>query len=81
MTEVLAKAEKYINCEGALISKRESFSTHKEKSRGDKKREPQQLSLRESKQLGRQNSPEGTTTQKTKQLSFKSLTAQKGTIA
>ena len=40
MTEVLAKAEKYINGEEALTSKRESSSAHKEKSRGDKKREP-----------------------------------------
>ena len=40
MIEVLAKAEKYINGEEALISKRESYSAHKEKSRGDKKREP-----------------------------------------
>ena len=39
MVEVLAKAEKYINGEEALISKRESSSTHKEKSRTDKKRE------------------------------------------
>ena len=39
MAEVLAKAEKYINGEKALISKRESSLTHKEKSRGDKKNE------------------------------------------
>ena len=39
MTEVLAKAEKYINGEEALISKRGSSSTQKEKSRGDKKGE------------------------------------------
>ena len=39
MAEVLAKAEKYINGEEALISKRGSSSTQKEKSRGDKKRE------------------------------------------
>ena len=39
MVEVLAKAEKYINGEEALISKRGSSSTHKEKSRTDKKRE------------------------------------------
>ena len=39
MTEVLAKADKYINGEEALISKRESSSAHKEKSKGDKKRE------------------------------------------
>ena len=39
MTEVLAKAEKYINGEEALTSKRGSSSTHKEKSRTDKQRE------------------------------------------
>ena len=37
MAEVLAKAEKYINGEEALISKRGSSSTNKEKSRTDKK--------------------------------------------
>ena len=36
MAEVLAKAEKYINGEEALTSKRGSSSTHKEKSRIDK---------------------------------------------
>ena len=36
MDEVLAKVEKYINGEEALISKKESSSTHKEKSRTDK---------------------------------------------
>ena len=36
MAEVLAKAEKYIKCEEALISKKESSSTHKERSRIDK---------------------------------------------
>ena len=39
MTEVLAKAEKYINGEEALLSKRENSSAQKEKSRGEKKRE------------------------------------------
>ena len=39
MAEVLAKAEKYINGEEALISKLGSSSTQKEKSIGDKKRE------------------------------------------
>ena len=39
MTEVLAKAEKYINGEEALTSKRGSSSTPKEKSRTDKQRE------------------------------------------
>ena len=39
MAEVLAKAEKYINGEEALTSKRGSSLTHKEKSRIDKQRE------------------------------------------
>ena len=39
MVEVLAKTEKYINGEEALLSKQRSFSTQNEKSRGDKKRE------------------------------------------
>ena len=38
MAEVLAKAEKYINGEEALISKRESSSTCKEKGAKDKRR-------------------------------------------
>ena len=38
MTEVLAKAEKYINSEEALISKKETSFTHKEKSGTDKRR-------------------------------------------
>ena len=37
MAEVLAKAEKYINDEEALISMKESSSTHKEKTRTDKR--------------------------------------------
>ena len=52
MAEVLAKAEKYINCEEALISKSRSSSTHKEKSRIDKQRE---RSLR--RQRDRERSP------------------------
>ena len=39
MAEVLAKTEKYINDEEALLSKQRSSSTQNEKSRGDKKRE------------------------------------------
>ena len=39
MAEVLAKIEKYINGEEALLSKQRSSSTQKEKSRGNKKRE------------------------------------------
>ena len=38
MAEVLAKAEKYINSEEALISKKESSSTHKDKSGADRRR-------------------------------------------
>ena len=38
MAEVLVKAKKYINGEEALISKKESSSTHKEKSGIDKRR-------------------------------------------
>ena len=38
IAEVLAKAEKYINGEEALISKKGSSSTHKEKSGADKRR-------------------------------------------
>ena len=37
MVEVLAKAEKYTNNEEAHLSKRESFSEQKEKSRGEEK--------------------------------------------
>ena len=39
MAKVLAKTEKYINDEEALLSKQRSSSTQKEKSKGDKKRE------------------------------------------
>ena len=39
IAEVLAKIEKYINSEEALLSKQRSSSTQKEKRRGDKKRE------------------------------------------
>ena len=39
MAEVLAKTEKYINGEEALLSKQRSSSTQKKKSRGDKKLE------------------------------------------
>ena len=39
MVEVLAKTDKYINGEEALLSKQRSSSTQKEKSRGDKKQE------------------------------------------
>ena len=39
MAEALAKTEKYINDEEALLSKQMSFSTQKEKGRGNKKQE------------------------------------------
>ena len=39
MAEVLAKAEKYINGEEALLYKWENSSAQKEKSRGEKKQE------------------------------------------
>ena len=39
MAEVLAKAEKYINSEEALMSKRGSSSVRKEKSKDEKKRD------------------------------------------
>ena len=52
MAEVLAKAVKYINGKEALISKRGSFSTHKEKSRTDKQRERSPR-----RQRGRERSP------------------------
>ena len=50
MAEVLAKAEKYINGEEALISKKESSSAHKEKGGTDKRRRrsPKRQSVRES---------------------------------
>ena len=49
MAEVLTKAEKYINGEEALISKKGSSSTHKKKSGTDKRRErsPKRQSDRE----------------------------------
>ena len=52
MAEVLTKAEKYINGEEALISKKGSSSTHKEKSGTDKRRgrSPKRQSDRERSQ-------------------------------
>ena len=49
MAEVLVKAEKYINGEEALISKKKSSSAHKEKSGTDKRRgrSPKRQSNRE----------------------------------
>ena len=46
MAEVLAKTEKYINGEEALLSKQRSSSTQKEKSKGNKKNrtKPQETS-------------------------------------
>ena len=60
MAEVLAKAEKYINGEEALISKKGSSSTHKEKSGTDKRRgrSPKRQSDRErSPKKDRERSP------------------------
>ena len=50
MAEVLAKAEKYINGEEALISKKESSSTRKERSGTDKRRgrSPKRQRIRET---------------------------------
>ena len=50
MAEVLAKAEKYINGDEALISKKESSSTHKEKNGTDKRRgrSPKRQSVQET---------------------------------
>ena len=50
MAEVLAKAEKYMNGEEALISKKESSSTYKEKSGTDKRRgrSPKRQGIRET---------------------------------
>ena len=52
MAEVLAKVEKYINGEEALISKKGSSSTHKEKSGTDKRR-----GRRPKRQSDRERSP------------------------
>ena len=60
MAEVLAKAEKYINGEEALISKKESSSTHKEKNGIDKRqgRSPKRQSDQEkSPRKDRERSP------------------------
>ena len=60
MAEVLAKAEKYINGEEALISKKGSSSTHKEKSGTDKRqgRSPKRQRDRErSPKKDRKRSP------------------------
>ena len=60
IAEVLAKAEKYINGEEALISKKGSSSTHKEKSGTDKRqgRSPRRQSDRErSPKKYRERSP------------------------
>ena len=52
MAKVLAKAEKYINGEEALVSKKESSSTHKEKIRTDK-----QQGRSSKRQRNRERSP------------------------
>ena len=60
MAEVLAKAEKYINGEEALIAKRESSSTRKEKGATDRRRgrsPKRQGDQRKSPGTGRERSP------------------------
>ena len=57
MAEVLAKAEKYINGEEALISKRESSSTRKEKSTIDKRSPKRQDHQEKSPRKYRERSP------------------------
>ena len=57
MAEVLAKTEKYINGEEALLSKQRSSSTQKEKSRGDKKRERSLKRQRDRDRENRERSP------------------------
>ena len=60
MDEVLAKAEKYINGEEALISKRESSSARKEKGETDRRRgrsPKRQDDQRKSPGTGRERSP------------------------
>ena len=52
MVEVLAKAEKYISGEEALVSKKANSLTHKEKSRTDK-----QLGRSPKRQRDRERSP------------------------
>ena len=60
MAEVLAKAEKYMNGEEALLSKKESSSTHKEKSGIDKRRgrSPKRQSDQERSQGKIENDPQ-----------------------
>ena len=56
MAEVLAKAEKYINGEEALMSKKGSSSARKEKSKDEKKRETKRSRHIPTKGQGRQRS-------------------------
>ena len=61
MAEVLAKAEKYINGEEALISKKGSFLTHEEKSGIDKRRgrsSKRQSDRERSQKIDGEQSPE-----------------------
>ena len=57
MVEVLAKAEKYINGQEALTSKRGSSSTHKEKSRANKQRERSPRRQRNQQRSPRKDRP------------------------
>ena len=61
MAEVLAKTEKYINSEEALLSKQRSSSAQKEKNRGDKKRErsPKRQADRDRSQGGAEKTESG----------------------
>ena len=60
MAEVLAKAEKYINGEEALISKKESSSTHKEKGEqtNDEDGAPKDKAIRKGLQRKMENGPQ-----------------------
>ena len=61
MAEVLTKAEKYINGEEALISKKESSSTHKKKKVGqtnDEDRAPKDKVTRKGLQRKMENGPQ-----------------------
>ena len=55
MAEVLAKAEKYINDEEALMSKRGSSSAQKEKSKDEKKRDRSPRRQRDQDRYPRRN--------------------------
>ena len=64
MAEVLAKAEKYINDEEALLSKRENSSAQKEKRRGEKKQERSPMRRGDRDRSPRRDKEEQRTTSK-----------------